>query len=109
MLTPPSHTSHILQPLDVSCFRPFKSTFKREKNESMFKNNHRDLDKVTLAGWADKTLNQSLSKQNIKIGFKTIRIWPLNPRAMDNRNKPNELYTTKSKLDISNDEDGQSK
>jgi len=107
MLTPPSHTSHILQPLGVSCFRPFKFTFKREKNESMFKHNHRDLDKVTLAGWADKTLNRSLSKQN-QNRVKTTRIWPLNPRAMDNRNKPNELYTTKSKLDISNDEDGQS-
>jgi hypothetical protein len=28
---------------------------------------------------------------------------------MDNRNRPNKLYTTKLDLDISNDEDGQSK
>ncbi len=28
---------------------------------------------------------------------------------MDNWNKPNKLYATKSNLDISNDEDGQSK
>jgi len=27
MITLPSHTSHVLQPLDVSCFKPFKITF----------------------------------------------------------------------------------
>jgi hypothetical protein len=72
----------------------------------MFRNNHRKLYKVTLAGWVDITLNQLLSKQNIKVGFKTTRIWPLNPRAMDNRNRPDKLYTTKLDMDISNDEGG---
>jgi hypothetical protein len=28
MITLPSHTSHALQPLDVSCFKPFKTTLK---------------------------------------------------------------------------------
>jgi hypothetical protein len=27
MITLPSHTSHALEPLDVSCFEPFKTTF----------------------------------------------------------------------------------
>jgi hypothetical protein len=27
MITLPSHTSHALQPLDVSCFEPFNTTF----------------------------------------------------------------------------------
>jgi hypothetical protein len=56
----------------------------------------------------DRTLNQSLSKENIKAGFKTTRIWPLNPRAMDNQSRPSELYTIESELDISNHEDGKS-
>jgi hypothetical protein len=94
MITFPSHTSHALQPLGVNYFRPFKSAFKKEKDESMFRNNHRELNKVTLASWVDRALNQSLSKQNIKVGFKTIGIWPLNPREMDNRSRLNELYTT---------------
>jgi hypothetical protein len=29
MITLPSHTSHVLQPLDVSCFNPFKITFRK--------------------------------------------------------------------------------
>jgi len=32
MIILPSHTSHALQPLDVACFKPFKITFRKEKN-----------------------------------------------------------------------------
>jgi hypothetical protein len=39
MITLPSHTSHALQPLDVNCFKPFKTTFRKEKDKNMFKNN----------------------------------------------------------------------
>jgi hypothetical protein len=38
MITLPSHTFHTLQPLNVSYFRPFKSTFRKERYESMFRN-----------------------------------------------------------------------
>jgi hypothetical protein len=94
MITFPSHTSHALQSLDVSYFRPFKFTFRKERDENMFRNNHRELNKVTLTCWVDRAFNQSLSKQNIKVGFKTIRIWPLNPRAMNDQSRPSELYIT---------------
>jgi hypothetical protein len=57
MITFPSHTSHVLQPLDVSYFRPFKYAFRKEKDESMFRNNHRELNKDTLVGWVDRALN----------------------------------------------------
>jgi hypothetical protein len=29
MITLPSHTNHTLQPLNVACFKPFKTTFKK--------------------------------------------------------------------------------
>ncbi len=103
---PSMRHSHAMKPLDVSYFRPFKSTFRKERDESMFKNNHKEPDKVTLGGLVDRTFNQSLSKQNIKARFKTIGIWPLNSKAMDNQSRPSELYITKLDMDISNDEDG---
>jgi len=40
MITLPSHTSHALQPLDVSCFKPFKITFKKVRDATMYKSNH---------------------------------------------------------------------
>jgi hypothetical protein len=51
MITLPSHTSHDLEPLVVSCFKPFKTTFKKVKNVAMSKKNHMELDKITLNGW----------------------------------------------------------
>jgi hypothetical protein len=45
----------------------------------------------------------SFSKHNIKNGFKVIRIWHLNPRAMDNRTKFNEVYTTTTNMKILNE------
>jgi hypothetical protein len=40
MITLPSHTSHALQPLDVYCFKPFKTTFKKVGDATMYKSNH---------------------------------------------------------------------
>jgi len=42
----------------------------------------------------DKALEQSLTKKNIKSRFKTINIWPINPKAMDSNTRPSKVYTT---------------
>ncbi len=54
MITLPSHTSHALQPLVVSYFKPFKITFRKERNNSMVINNYNELDKTTFVCWVDK-------------------------------------------------------
>jgi hypothetical protein len=36
--------------------------------------------------------------------FKAIGIWPLNPKVMDDKTKPNDVYTTKPNPNISNDD-----
>jgi hypothetical protein len=63
MLTLPSHTSHDLEPLDVSCFKPFKATFRNVKDVAMSRNNRMEPNKITLDGWVDKDLEQSLTKK----------------------------------------------
>jgi hypothetical protein len=47
MIILPSHTSHALQPLDVSCFKPFKTSFKKEIDNSMVRNDYNEPDKAT--------------------------------------------------------------
>jgi hypothetical protein len=37
MVTLSNYMSHTLQPLDVSCFKPFKITFKKEIENAMIK------------------------------------------------------------------------
>jgi hypothetical protein len=74
MITLPTHRSHILQPIDVSCFKTFKIAFMKERDSAMIRNNHRELDKCTIVTWVYKSSDQTLSKKNIKSGFKIIRI-----------------------------------
>ncbi len=40
----------------------------------MARSKFNEPDKITLVGWVDKTLDQLLTKHNIKVGFKRIRI-----------------------------------
>jgi hypothetical protein len=43
--------------------------------------------------WVDKTLDLAFTRKNIMLGFKSIKIWPFNPRAMDSKFGPTILYT----------------
>jgi hypothetical protein len=62
MVTLLSHTLHVFQPLDVTYFKPFKNSFKRERNFAMVVNDYFELNKITLARWADKVFEKSLEK-----------------------------------------------
>lgn len=73
MVALPLHTSHDLQPLDVSTFKPFKTNFRKERNLAMERNNHVELDKVTLVRWVNKNPKDLLTKK-MKLGFRVIRI-----------------------------------
>jgi ATP-dependent Clp protease adapter protein ClpS len=48
--------------LDVTCFKPFKTTLRKELDVAMAKNNFLELDKITLAKWVDKVLQQFIKK-----------------------------------------------
>jgi hypothetical protein len=39
MVTLPSCTSHVLQPLNITCFKPFKNALKKEQNSTMTNKN----------------------------------------------------------------------
>jgi len=48
MVTLRTHTSYVLQPLDVTYFKSFKTTFRKERNSSLAKNNYLEPNKVIL-------------------------------------------------------------
>jgi hypothetical protein len=43
----------------------------------MARSKFNEPDKITLVGWVEKALDQSLTKQNIQAEFKGIGIWLL--------------------------------
>jgi hypothetical protein len=80
MVILPSHTSRAFQHFVSACFKPFKTSFIRERNKIMVTRNYIELDKITLARWVNKALNQTFTRKNIIFG--STRIWPFNPKAI---------------------------
>jgi hypothetical protein len=66
MITLSFHTSHALQPSDVACFKPFKTTFMKERDVPMASKHYIELNK-TLATWVHKALESKIS--NMDFGF----------------------------------------
>jgi hypothetical protein len=61
----------------------------------MYNKNYIELDKIILDKWVDQTLEQALTKRNIKFDFRVVGVWPLDPNAMNNKFQPSSLYTTR--------------
>lgn len=69
----PSHTSHKMQPLDVSCFKPFKQYLQEDKASMALKNPNWAngiMLWTTLAGMAAYALKKALQSSTIIAGFK---------------------------------------
>ncbi len=60
----------------------------------MVSNNYIKLDKVTLANWVKKALDQSLTEIFFLLLFRITKIWPLNPTTMHEKTNPSSLYIT---------------
>jgi hypothetical protein len=92
LLMLPSHTSHAMQPLDVSCFKLFKQAFRLLRDVWTLRNKSRGAPKEVLATWVSSALEKALTEKNITSGFRTTDIFPLNPQAMDDKMGPSEFY-----------------
>jgi hypothetical protein len=62
--------------------------------QAMAKALYLELDKVALVAWVDKALQQSLKKENIKLGFRVFGIWPLNFTTMVRKINLNDEFIT---------------
>jgi hypothetical protein len=90
LLTLPSHTSHAMQPLDVSCFKPFKQAFWLLRDVWTLRNKSRGASKKVLAEWVPLALEKALTVSNIQSGFRTTGIFPFYSLAMATKMGPSE-------------------
>ena len=77
----PSYTSHALQPLDIACFKPFKTAFRKIRDVWCLTNKNLPIGKQTLCEWTSTALKRALTATNIRVGFRRAGIWPLDQEA----------------------------
>ena len=94
MTSLPSHTSHVLQPLDMVCFGSFKKLFKAYKDLWLMQGNGKKVDKQILAEWASTGFKKTLIVSNNRARFRHCGIRPLNLVAMKAKMDPNKAFTT---------------
>ena len=74
----PAHTSHVLQPRDVTVFGPFKQFYYSECAAYMKANMGKVVTKYEIASIACTAYLKSMSPWNIVSAFKKAGIFPLN-------------------------------
>merc|ERR1712142_928325 len=91
------NSTHLLQPLDVSCFKPLKTAWKREMTKLNNRNNtiekEKDKEKITIHNFAKyfvPILNTAITPETIKNGFKKTGLYPWNREAVDYSKCTNE-------------------
>jgi hypothetical protein len=77
----PAHTSHILQPLDVSCFSPLKQAYGQEVQELVRQGIHH-IDKEDFLMIYSRIQQSAFSEQNIRSGFQATGLIPYNPQRV---------------------------
>lgn len=79
----PAHTTHILQPLDVSINGPLKAQVYKTATNLGFVNKHQILNKAKFPAVLSASIDKFCSPANIKGSFRKSGIFPYNPDAID--------------------------
>ena len=72
----PPHTSHVSQPLDVSCFSPLKAIYNIECQNYMRQNPGHIVNRYIVGELSSKAYLKALSPNNIVNGFRKTGIYP---------------------------------
>lgn len=83
IVTFPPHTSHRLQPLDVSVFGPFKTFYSQGLDAWHINNNGKTFSIYNVAVIVGSAFPRAFSTTNICSGFKNTGIYPLNIGIFD--------------------------
>ena len=88
----PPHRSHLLQPLDVGVFGPFKKYYHSECSLFLRQNIGRVITRYDMSAIACKAYLKATTSQNILEVFKKTGIYPFQKDAIHAEN----LYTAES-------------
>jgi hypothetical protein len=75
----PPHTSHVLQPLDLSCFSPIKSRYRSQIAELAYLDDSAPVKKNRFVQCYNSARQEGLTERVIRSGWKAAGICPWNP------------------------------
>jgi hypothetical protein len=97
----PPHTTHALQPLDVSVFKSLKSHFSKAVHALSFAKKDFIVSKREFARAVKTPFERAFSISNIKAGFAKCGIHPFDPNAIDQSKVMPSLPCSSSSTDES--------
>jgi hypothetical protein len=77
----PAHTSHLLQPLDVSCFAPLKAAYGHEVSE-LARQGVFHIDKTEFLSIYPRVRRSVFTEKNIQSGFRATGLVPPCPERL---------------------------
>lgn len=83
LLSLPPHTSHRIQPLDLTYFGPFKSAYNRECDLYMAEHTGRRITQYEVVELFTKAFNRINNIEKAANGFRAAGIFPLDPTKFD--------------------------
>ena len=78
----PPHCSHLLQPLDVSCYGPFEVAWNAACHNYLRESGGNTITRYDVCKIACKVYTAALSVANIQSAFKRCGIYPFNPSVI---------------------------
>ena len=78
LLTLPPHTSHRMQPLDVTVFGPFKTLYSRALDGWLRSNPGKTVSIYQIAGLVNEAFLSAVTPRNVTSGFMSTGIFPYN-------------------------------
>lgn len=93
----PSHSTHLLQPLDVGLFSPLQHYYGRAVDD-LIRTTHRGIHKGNFFPLLQQAHRLTYTRENIEKGFKECGVVPFNPRVVLSKlqHKPSNLTPLKS-------------
>ena len=96
----PPHTSHLLQPLDVGIFGPFKTIYNKECQKYLRENPGAKVTKLQVAKLTRNPYLSAFSPQNLISAFRKPGVHPCQNTITNVQVAPATLYETQTSEDV---------